>query len=74
MQERAPAVLASWCGLERHFGLAVTVEVVHHELGVVRSGANVRPQVNTPEALASQRVSVNQDVVSVAGYGIVTRG
>src|SRR5690606_475377 len=58
-------------GLEHHLGLAVTVEVVDQELGVVGSGPDVHAQVDAVEQGAVQLVRVDVDVAGVALLGDV---
>ena len=53
-------------GLDRHLGPAVPVEVVHHKLGVVRSGADVLPHVQPPDQRAVQLIAVDEAPPGVA--------
>ncbi len=58
-------------GLADHLRLAVTVEVVDEELGVVGSGADVLAQVDAPELGAIQLVAVEEHFAGIAVVGIV---
>ena len=53
-------------GLDSHLGPAVPVEVVHHKLGVVRSGADVLPHVQPPDQRAVQLIAVDKAPPGVA--------
>ena len=37
----ACSIFASWCCLTHHLGMSVTIEVVHHELGIMCTCSNV---------------------------------
>ena len=58
-------------GLHGQLGLAVAVEVVDHELRVVRAGADVLPQVDAPQPPAVELVRVQVDVAGAARLRVV---
>lgn len=58
-------------GLDSHLGPAVPVEVVHHKLGVVRSGADVLPHVQPPDQRAVQLIAVDKAPPGVALDGYI---
>lgn len=68
---RARAVDRAVGGLHGDLGLAVAVVVVHLELRVVRAGADVAAQVDTPQPGAVQLDAVDDRVAGVAGPGVV---
>src|SRR5690606_4626398 len=57
--------------LHRHFSFAITIEVVHDKLRVMRSRTDIATQVYPPQASAREFIGVNEDVAGVAGLGIV---
>ncbi len=67
----APAVARAVGGLHGDLGVAVTVVVVHLELGVVGPGPDVAPQVDPPQAGSLERVGVDDGVVGDAGLRVV---
>ena len=70
---RAHAVDRSVRGLARDLGFPVAVEVVDHELRVVRAGADVAAEVDAPQPRAVELVGVEVDVACVAGLRVVFR-
>ena len=54
-----------------HFGLAVTIVVVHLELSVVGTGANIHAQIYSPEFGAVKLIAVNVDIVCLTVIGVV---
>ena len=60
-------------GFAGDFGATVAVEIVDHELRVVRSGADVPPKVDPPEARAVQLVGIEENVAGVTALRVVLR-
>jgi hypothetical protein len=58
-------------GAHGHLGLAVAVQVIDLELGVVRAGPDVVAQVDAPQSPALQRVGVDEHVAGIAAEGVV---
>jgi hypothetical protein len=56
----ALAVHRAVSGLAGYLRAPVTVEVVDHELGVVRAGANVPAEIDAPQPLPVERVRIDQ--------------
>lgn len=59
--------------LRDDFCLAVSIEVIHEELRVVRTGANVRTHVYAPEARAIQPICIENHIAGVTGERVVFR-
>ena len=55
-----------------HFGLTVSIEVIHHKLGVMRTGPYVFSEIDTPEFLSIEFVTVEVDFPCVTPLGIIT--
>ena len=56
-------------GAAYHLRLAVEVEVIYHELSVVRSGAYVSSEVYAPQPFAAETVAIE---ILVAGIAVVS--
>src|SRR5664279_5634788 len=73
MQERSGSIFRSGRSFAGHLSLAVAVEITHGQLRVVRTGANVRAQIDAPQVLARQRIAVEEYVRGDAGLRVVLR-
>ena len=60
-------------GLAHDFGAAVAVEVVDHELRVVRAGADVAAEIDAPQPRAVELVGIEVHVARVARLRVVLR-
>ena len=65
------AVACAVAGAHHHLGLAVAVEVIHDEGGVVGAAADVPAQVDAPEQRAVKAVTIEKGRARVAIVGVV---
>jgi len=65
------AVFGAGSRFTGNFGNTVAVQVVHHKLGIMRSGPYVDTQVDAPEFVAVQSVSVQVNIAGIARMRIV---
>ena len=69
------------CGIPDHFALsvdspvrslhddlrtAVAIEIIYHELSVVRTCTDIVSHINTPEPFTCQSVAIEKDISSIA--------
>src|SRR5690606_32986888 len=59
------------CGFNSNFCTAITIKVVGYKLRVVRTGTDIFTQINSPELLTFQRISIYVNVAGVATLRIV---
>ncbi|MNC26291.1 hypothetical protein D3C75_744160 [compost metagenome] len=55
------------------FGFTVAVQIIHHQLGIMRSRADVDTQIDSPEPRAVKFNGVDIDIAGIAGLRIVFR-
>ena len=67
----SPAVHRAVCGLGRDFSPSVAIEVIHHELGVMRPRTDVAPQIDTPQTGAVQFIRIQKHGSGKTAVGIV---
>ena len=64
-------VFAAWGRLTYQFGLAVTVVIIHLELGIVGACSDIHAEVNAPEFGAVELVAVDIDVIGLTTIRVV---
>ena len=57
--------------LAGYLGLAVAVEVIDHELGIVGSGADILAQIDAPQFGPVEFIAIEDYITCVTGYGVV---
>ena len=67
------AILASCRCLANHLCLAIAIEVIDEELGIVGTCTDVLPQVDAPEFLATEFVTIEDDITRIAVVRVVVR-
>ena len=67
------AIHATCRCLANHLCLAIAVEVIDEELGIVGTCTDVLPQVDAPEFLAVQFVAIKDDITRITVVRVVVR-
>ncbi|MNE44561.1 hypothetical protein D3C80_1387930 [compost metagenome] len=67
------AVLGSVCCLDHDLCLAVSVQIIDHQLGIMSPGPDVHAKVDPPELRTVKLNGINIDIAGITGLGIILR-
>ncbi len=65
------SIHGSISGFHGDLRAAIAIKVIHHELGVVGTGADIPAQIDPPEPFTVQSIGIDQGVTRIATLGVI---